>query len=192
MNAALFVKKLQVRQQGRLRELHRLWCWPQRSSHGQDQLGYRPCTLTRGPAPKSRQPLFYLAVFFVLILSPEIARRSSQKNEYRFQFISLSRGLKIFPPGRASDGGTRCPIQVATVATATPRRVGPAVAGRRSRLISAPSAIPPVIGASRSGILGGADPPVTDSGAGVAMGESWVSAYPGALERVAASMSQSR
>ena len=142
MNAALFVKTLQVRQQGRLRELHRLWCWPQRSSHGQDQLGYRPCTLTRGPAPKSRQPLFYLAVFFVLILSPEIARRSSQKNEYRFQFISLSRGLKIFPPGRASDGGTRCPIQVATVATATSRRVGPAVAGRRSHLISAPSAIP--------------------------------------------------
>ena len=192
MNAALFVKTLQVRQQGRLRELHRLWCWPQRSSHGQDQLGYRPCTLTRGPAPKSRQSLFYLAVFFVLILSPEMARRSSQKNEYRFQFISLSRGLKIFPPGRASDGGTRCPIQVATVAAATPRRVGPAVAGRRSRLISAPPAIPPVIGASRTGISGGADPPVTDWGVDAAKGESWVSAYPGALERVAASMSQSR
>jgi len=56
VNTALFVKTLQVRQQGRLRESHRLWCWPQRSSHGRDQLGYRPCTLTRGPAPKSTQP----------------------------------------------------------------------------------------------------------------------------------------
>jgi len=37
--------------------LHRFWCWPQRSSHGQDQLGYRPCTLTRGPAPKSTTTL---------------------------------------------------------------------------------------------------------------------------------------
>jgi len=90
-----------------------------------------------------RNPCFISAVFFVLILSPEMARRSSQKNEYRLQFISLSRDLKIFPPGRGSDGGTRCPIQVATVAAATRRRVGPAVAGRRSRLISAPSAIPP-------------------------------------------------
>ena len=58
VNTALVVKTLQVRQQGRLRELHRLWCWPQRSSHGRDQLGYRPCTLTRGPAPKSTQPCF--------------------------------------------------------------------------------------------------------------------------------------
>ena len=37
--------------------MHRFWCWPQRSSHGQDQLGYRPCTLTRGPAPKSTTTL---------------------------------------------------------------------------------------------------------------------------------------
>jgi hypothetical protein len=58
VNTAFVVKTLQVRQQGRLRELHRLWCWPQRSSHGRDQLGYRPCTLTRGPAPKSTQPCF--------------------------------------------------------------------------------------------------------------------------------------
>jgi hypothetical protein len=63
------VKTLQVRQQGRLRELHRLWCWPQRSSHGRDQLGYRSCTLTRGPAPKSTQPCFMsqpsLSYFFL-------------------------------------------------------------------------------------------------------------------------------
>ena len=58
VNTAFVVKTLQVRQQGRLRELHRLWCWPQRSSHGRDQLGYRSCTLTRGPAPKSTQPCF--------------------------------------------------------------------------------------------------------------------------------------
>ena len=56
VNTAFVVKTLQVRQQGRLRELHRLWCWPPRSSHGRDQLGYRSCTLTRGPAPKSTQP----------------------------------------------------------------------------------------------------------------------------------------
>src|SRR5437879_6398443 len=56
VNTALFVKTLQIRQQGRLRELHRLWRWPLRSSHGRDQLGYLPCTLTRGPAPKSTQP----------------------------------------------------------------------------------------------------------------------------------------
>jgi len=58
VNTALVVKTLQVRQQWRSRELHRLWCWPLRSSHGQNQLRYRPCTLTRGPAPKSTQPCF--------------------------------------------------------------------------------------------------------------------------------------
>jgi hypothetical protein len=58
VDTPLFIETLEVRQQGGLRELHRLWCWPQRSSHGQDQLGYRPCTLTRGPAPKSTQPCF--------------------------------------------------------------------------------------------------------------------------------------
>ncbi len=66
VNSALVVKTLQIRQQGRPRELHRFWCWPQRSSHGQDQLGCRPCTLTRGPAPKSTTTLFYIAVFFLL------------------------------------------------------------------------------------------------------------------------------
>jgi hypothetical protein len=66
VNSALLVKTMQIRQQGGLRELHRFWCWPQRSSHGQDQLGYRPCTLTRGPAPKSTTTLFYLAVSFLL------------------------------------------------------------------------------------------------------------------------------
>ena len=66
VNPALVVKTLQVRQQGRTRELHRFWCWPQRSSHGRDQLGYRPCTLTRGPAPKSTTTLFYIAVSFLL------------------------------------------------------------------------------------------------------------------------------
>jgi hypothetical protein len=67
MNASLFVETLQVRQQGGLRELHRFWCWPQRSSHGRDHLGYRPCTLTRGPAPKSTTTLFEIAVFFLLL-----------------------------------------------------------------------------------------------------------------------------
>jgi hypothetical protein len=110
VNAALVVKTLQVRQQGG--RLHRLWCWPQRSSHGQDQLGYQPCTLTRGPAPKSTQPLFYLAVFFVLCLSPEIARRSSRKKLNSSQV--LRKGLKILFAGQASDDETRFPIQNGT------------------------------------------------------------------------------
>src|SRR4029453_3127835 len=79
VNAALFVKTLKVRQQGGLRELHRLWCWPQRSSHGQDQLGYRPCTLTRGPAPKSTQPCFMsqssLSYFFLRKLRGEVLKK---------------------------------------------------------------------------------------------------------------------
>jgi hypothetical protein len=79
VNSALLIKTLQVRQQGRTRVLHRFWCWPQRSSHGRDQLGYRPCTLTRGPAPKSTTTLILYRSILPLILSPEIARRSSQK-----------------------------------------------------------------------------------------------------------------
>jgi hypothetical protein len=82
VNPAFFIKTLQIRQQGRLRELHRFWCWPQRSSHGQDQLGYRPCTLTRGPAPKSTTTLILYRSILPLILSPEIARRSSQKKYF--------------------------------------------------------------------------------------------------------------
>jgi hypothetical protein len=58
MNTALCVKTLQVRrQQGGSRELHRFWCWPRRSSHGRDHLGYQPCTLTPRPAPKSTATL---------------------------------------------------------------------------------------------------------------------------------------
>src|SRR5262249_41639389 len=53
MKPSLPVKTLQVRQQGGLRELHRFWCWPRRSSHGRDHFGYRPCTLAPRPAPKS-------------------------------------------------------------------------------------------------------------------------------------------
>ena len=79
VNPAFVVKTLQIRQQGGPRELHRFWCWPQRSSHGRDQLGYRPCTLTRGPAPKSTTTLILYRSILPLILSPEIARRSSQK-----------------------------------------------------------------------------------------------------------------
>jgi hypothetical protein len=58
MNAALLVEPLQIgRQQGRLRRLHRLGCWSRRSSHGRDHSGYRPCTLTPRPAPKSTTTL---------------------------------------------------------------------------------------------------------------------------------------
>jgi hypothetical protein len=91
VNPALVIKTLQIRQQGRLRELHRFWCWPQRSSHGQDQLGYRPCTLTRGPAPKSTTTL--ILCLLLLILSPEIARRSSQKSLNHEQTRVIPSGL---------------------------------------------------------------------------------------------------
>ncbi len=57
MNAALFVEPLQIRQKERLRGLHRLRRWPRRSSHGRDHSGYRPCTLTPRPAPKSTATL---------------------------------------------------------------------------------------------------------------------------------------
>ena len=79
MNSTLLIKALQVRQQRGLRELHRFWCWPQRSSHGLDQLGSWPCTLTPGPAPKSTTTLLLCRSVLPLILSPEIARRSSLK-----------------------------------------------------------------------------------------------------------------
>src|SRR4029453_5627617 len=53
MKPALFVKTLEVRKKKRPRELHRSGCWPRRSSHGRDHLGYQPCTLAPRPAPKS-------------------------------------------------------------------------------------------------------------------------------------------
>lgn len=67
VNSAFLVKTLQVRQQGGTRELHRFWRWPQRSSHGRDQLGYRSCTLTRGPAPKSTTTLFCVSLLFLFL-----------------------------------------------------------------------------------------------------------------------------
>jgi len=69
VNSTLLVKPLQIRQQGRPRELHRFWCWPQRSSHGRDQHGFRPCTLTPGPAPKTTATLIlYRSVLLLFFL----------------------------------------------------------------------------------------------------------------------------
>jgi hypothetical protein len=103
MKPTLFVKALQVRQQSGTRGLHRFWCWPRRSSHGQDQLGYRPCTLAPRPAPKSTTTLSDIDLRCPpLILSPEIARRSSRKK------LSDSAGLPA-PRGRrpAADRSNR-------------------------------------------------------------------------------------
>jgi hypothetical protein len=80
VNTALFVKTLQVRQQGRLRELHRLWRWPLRSSHGRDQLRISAMHSHARTSAKIDATRFYVVVCFLLCLSPEIARRSSQKN----------------------------------------------------------------------------------------------------------------
>ncbi len=66
VNAALLIKTLEVQQQGRPRELHRSWCWPRRSSHGQNHFGSRPCTLAPRPAPKSTATLFDIDRFFLL------------------------------------------------------------------------------------------------------------------------------
>ena len=83
LDAALVIKTLQIRQQGRVRELHRSGCWPRRSSHGRDPLGYRPCTLAPRPAPKSTATLSDIDPVLSLILSPEIAPRSSQKKYWK-------------------------------------------------------------------------------------------------------------
>ncbi len=68
MNAALFVEPLQIRQKERLRGLHRLRRWPRRSSHGRDHSGYRPCTLTPRPAPKSTATLTDIGGVLSLLL----------------------------------------------------------------------------------------------------------------------------
>jgi hypothetical protein len=47
--------------------LHRFGCWPRRSSHGRDQLGYQPCTLAPRPAPKSTATLSDIDLRFFLL-----------------------------------------------------------------------------------------------------------------------------
>jgi hypothetical protein len=94
VNSAFVVKTLQVRQQlGRPRELHRFWRWPQRSSHGQDQLGYRPCTLTRGPAPKSTTTLFcvFFLLFFLRKSRGEVLKKKIVPRITRIPRIALPR-----------------------------------------------------------------------------------------------------
>src|SRR4030095_4634787 len=56
---------------------HRFGCWPRRSSHGRDHLGYQPCTLTRGPAPKSTTTLFCVSflLFFLRKLGSEVLKK---------------------------------------------------------------------------------------------------------------------
>jgi hypothetical protein len=115
MNTALCVKTLQVRrQQGGSRELHRLWCWPQRSSHGRDQLGYQPCTLTPRPAPKSTTTLFYIAVSFLLFFLRKSRGEVLKKNQ-RLTFLSVERWTPRPFAKRA---------WWTTVAAATPQSVG--------------------------------------------------------------------
>ena len=62
-----------------LGRLHRLWRWPLRSSHGRDQLRISAMHSHARTSAKIDATLSYVAVFFVLFVSPEIARRSSQK-----------------------------------------------------------------------------------------------------------------
>jgi hypothetical protein len=99
MNTALLVETLQVRQQGRPRELHRFECWPQRSSHGRDHSGYRPCTLTPRPAPKSTTTLFAIAVSFLLsflrklgseVLEKVVTATSERRTRQRRVRVGLS------------------------------------------------------------------------------------------------------
>ena len=73
--------------------MHRFWCWPQRSSHGRDQLGYRSCTLTRGPAPKSTTTLF--CVFFLLFFLRKSRGEVLKKNAGRVGRVRLHQ-LYIF------------------------------------------------------------------------------------------------
>ena len=89
-----------------------------------------------------RNPCFISQSSSSYSFSGNRAAKFSKKINGHFCVLSFQPRSEDLSAWRASDGGTRCPIQVATVATATSRRVGPAVAGRRSHLISAPSAIP--------------------------------------------------
>ena len=80
VNTALVVKTLQVRQQGRLRELHRLWCWPPAFLPWPRSTPISAMHSHARTSAKIDATLFYVAAFFFLLcLSPETARRSSQK-----------------------------------------------------------------------------------------------------------------
>jgi hypothetical protein len=81
VNTAFVVKTLQVRQQGRLRELHRLWCWPPAFLPWPRSTWISVMHSHARTSAKIDATLFYVAAFFLLFLSPEIARRSSQKNK---------------------------------------------------------------------------------------------------------------
>jgi hypothetical protein len=79
VNTALVVKTLQVRQQRRLRELHRLWCWPPAFLPWPRSTWISAMHSHARTSAKIDATLFYVAAFFLLCLSPETARRSSQK-----------------------------------------------------------------------------------------------------------------
>jgi hypothetical protein len=91
-NAALLIEPLQIRQERRVRELHRSGCWPRRSSHGRDPLGYRPCTLAPRPAPKSTATLCYIdpGSFSLMSFSGKRAAKFSKKNIGRGNCLSAS------------------------------------------------------------------------------------------------------
>jgi hypothetical protein len=93
MNAALFVEPLQIRQKERLRGLHRLRRWPRRSSHGRDHSGYRPCTLTPRPAPKSIATLTDIGGVLSLLLF--LRKRRSEVLEKNVGICSASSPRRI-------------------------------------------------------------------------------------------------
>ena len=81
VNTALVVKTLQVRQQRRLRELHRLWCWPPAFLPWPRSTWISAMHSHARTSAKIDATLFYVAAFFLSCVSPETARRSSQKNK---------------------------------------------------------------------------------------------------------------
>jgi hypothetical protein len=100
------VKTLQVRQQGRLRELHRLWCWPPAFLPWPRSTWISAMHSHARTSAKIDATLFYVAAFFVLFLSPETARRSSQKNKKSSETKELTLLSRQVRHGTSpSDGG---------------------------------------------------------------------------------------
>jgi hypothetical protein len=123
--------------------LHRLWRWPQRSSHDQDQLGYRPCTLTRRPAPKSTAT-FYVSFLFLRKSRGKVLKKNCSTGIFSASLGGLvpwaslwgnraARLVDRFSAGRMAAGLT---ATMAVLHSLTPRR---AVATPKDRICRVPA-----------------------------------------------------
>jgi hypothetical protein len=111
INPALFVETLQVRQQGRPRELHRFGCWSRRSSHGQDHIGSQPCTLAPRPAPKSTATLsdieLSVLLFFLRKSRGEVLKKIITASEIEMLTLFSRQALGVRARPRTAFGACR-------------------------------------------------------------------------------------